>query len=77
GEEKMPDAMLASLICPAQGYGRGQQRIIPPHTPDSVADTVSPTCPLPYDRLTCNPSLISAIIILLLTKFSVMVVQAK
>ena len=43
--ERMPDATLARLIRPTQGYGRGQQRIIPPHTPDSATDTVSPNRP--------------------------------
>ncbi|HHH7818075.1 TPA: hypothetical protein ACP2PR_000460, partial [Escherichia coli] len=48
GAERMPDATLARLIRPTQSYGRGQQRIIPPHTPDSATDTAFPICPLPY-----------------------------
>ncbi|EOX7162501.1 TPA: hypothetical protein ACYRQ7_001028, partial [Escherichia coli] len=48
-------------------------RIIPPHTPDSATDTVSPNCPLPYILLTRNLSLSSSITIFLLTKFMVKV----
>ncbi|TLI85145.1 hypothetical protein FEK43_06870, partial [Escherichia sp. E2562] len=44
-QKKKPDAALVRLIRPPQGYGRGQQRIIPSHTPDSATDTVSPNRP--------------------------------
>ncbi|MGE2766760.1 hypothetical protein ACQHMR_21645, partial [Escherichia coli] len=54
GAEKSPDATLERLIRPTQGYGRGQQRIIPPHTPDSATDTVTSIYPLPYVLLTRN-----------------------
>ncbi|EOJ8906256.1 hypothetical protein ACRROX_005156, partial [Escherichia coli] len=48
-------------------------RIIPPHKPDSTANTASPNCPLPYFLLTRNLSLSSLITIFLLTKFMVKV----
>ncbi|EOK7418695.1 hypothetical protein VXJ89_RS24180, partial [Escherichia coli] len=43
--KKMPGATLARLLQPGQAR---QGRLIPPHTPDSATDAVSPTCLLPY-----------------------------
>ncbi|EOU4666849.1 TPA: hypothetical protein ACQ7WK_003457, partial [Escherichia coli] len=40
--KKMPGATLARLLQPGQAR---QGRLIPPHTPDSATDTVSPNRP--------------------------------
>ncbi|EFI3879182.1 hypothetical protein HIH35_002462, partial [Escherichia coli] len=43
--KKMPGATLARLLQPGQARQARQGRLIPPHTPDSATDTVSPNRP--------------------------------